>query len=307
MTEKSVLLSQSERACAASHLAVWRAIAAHLSAATTAGTFVTDNNVNINNNSTDASAKRAAVLVIEQHARRNMSPAVAGGQYLLAPLQQPTNSDNINTSYRSGTDKSSDIMMRSNIAASDQSSQYFLIMEDDACVSSEFAGLDLQQHLSHILRRMPADCDILYLGGSVPPNATRKSIQGGRFIKVNYCWQLHAYLVRKKAVDILLFSLPINAPVDNFIAAKLHYGELTAYILGRPLFVQRSFVKTRTTVDTDIVHSAKRYHKVHQNRPKKVQSLPAVQTTTSGVESGLEPSATTIAGVAKAASTHSPT
>lgn len=43
---------------------------------------------------------------------------------------------------------------------------------------------------------------------------------------------LHAYVLRGRAVDILLAALPINAPVDNFIAELIHDGRLTAYAVS---------------------------------------------------------------------------
>ena len=46
------------------------------------------------------------------------------------------------------------------------------------------------------------------------------------FLRPNYLWHLHGYLLSVKGADALLRELPVVGPVDNFVATLIHEGKL---------------------------------------------------------------------------------
>lgn len=110
----------------------------------------------------------------------------------------------------------------------DLSRCHFLIMEDDAEIKSsvvldgETSGFLAK--VSEIMRELPLDADICYLGYVKPYEVKFKRHK--RFLKPTYLWQLHAYLLSARGAATLLSSLPINSPVDNFVATLIHENKL---------------------------------------------------------------------------------
>jgi len=115
---------------------------------------------------------------------------------------------------------------------------------------------NFRQYLSVLIHQLPADFDILYLGHAASGKGKGTEVKGGIFFKPKYLWQLHAYVVRGRAVDKILKCLPINAPVDNFIAQLVYDGVLVAYSLQNRLVVQEGSANLRQK-NNDIVHSGK--------------------------------------------------
>jgi GR25 family glycosyltransferase involved in LPS biosynthesis len=109
--------------------------------------------------------------------------------------------------------------------------QYFLILEDDATIdphpkikgpdkyanqtAKKLTKKDFLQRLKEIEEKIPADFDICYLGcnGKVFQGRVKKVL-----VRPLYVWQLHAYLLSAKGAAKLLMHLPVSGPVDNFIA-----------------------------------------------------------------------------------------
>lgn len=107
---------------------------------------------------------------------------------------------------------------------------WYLILEDDACVV-RFHNNPLQRELREILvdvvRRLPMDWDMCYLGYILPDKAKKTGLRKIReFVLLPYAWQLHGYLINGKCIRFLLTQLPINMPIDNFLATLMHEGEL---------------------------------------------------------------------------------
>ena len=134
---------------------------------------------------------------------------------------------------------------------------FFLILEDDAAINADKAakGGGFRVTLERLLRRLPADCDICYLGWAIPWGKADHPKMGD-FVKPSYIWQLHAYLLRGRAVDLLLASLPINAPLDNFVARLVFEKRLVAYALSEQL-VQQVGSYAQRQGESDIHHSGR--------------------------------------------------
>ena len=99
---------------------------------------------------------------------------------------------------------------------------------------------DFHSCLVDVLRKIPKDADILYLGCVIPRNArSNKYSKNKMFVRVNYAWQLHAYVLKGIAVDKILKNLPINGPVDTFIGSLLYSKALVGYALVDKIISQQ--------------------------------------------------------------------
>lgn len=148
---------------------------------------------------------------------------------------------------------------------------FYLVCEDDMqvnitqiVVQNKLAINNVVSHYHHtlltellyVIKKAPADADLIYLGGVVPKgNKVIKNIFRNVFVKVNYIWQLHGYLIHRDAIPKLLQHLPISMPVDNFVAALAYEGKLTVYTLVDTMLIQKGGALQRRAVDTDVVHS----------------------------------------------------
>lgn len=110
---------------------------------------------------------------------------------------------------------------------------YYLIFEDDFEIKSwitiDHASGDkstgFMARVNEIQRNLPPDTDICYLGYVKPYDITWKKY-GKHFLEPTYLWQLHAYLLSGTGAKKLLASLPVDSPVDNFVARLIHEGKL---------------------------------------------------------------------------------
>ena len=104
--------------------------------------------------------------------------------------------------------------------------EFFLIFEDDAALIPR-DGSFYSMFLDTVLD-IPSDCDICYLGYAanmaMQSNFRRNKIS--RFFEPTYLWHLHAYLLSASGVRKLLSHLPIDRPVDNFIARLVNEKKL---------------------------------------------------------------------------------
>lgn len=220
-------MTNSERGCAASHLKTWRAIAALRSSS-----------------STTLSSSRGSSG--GSSSSKQPRPASVGPQRELEGVDLRTMRDCL--ALTSSPTSSRDARSKD---------AFYLILEDDAAINAEKAakGGGFRVTLARLLRRLPADCDICYLGWAIPwGKADHPKL--GDFVKPSYIWQLHAYLVRGRAVDLLLASLPINAPLDNFVARLVFEKRLVAYALSEQL-VQQVGSYAQRQGESDIHHSGR--------------------------------------------------
>ncbi len=134
----------------------------------------------------------------------------------------------------------------------------YLIMEDDADIKS-YAEWKFRSEIIQIIKKASIlNWDIIYLGGVIPSKAPffkGVPVKGGYFMKVNYIWMLHAYIVKGSAIVKLLESLPIQGPVDNFLAKLIYEGTLIAYALGDFIVDQYAGKMSERLLDSNVVRS----------------------------------------------------
>jgi GR25 family glycosyltransferase involved in LPS biosynthesis len=119
-------------------------------------------------------------------------------------------------------DLSSHVKSSSSIVAKPESQEWYLILEDDAGLRARDYET-LKRSLGSLVASLPIEADILYLGHNIPKKATQYRKGGGnKFIKPNYITELHAYLITRKTAGILLSFLPVDCPVDIFLARLIH-------------------------------------------------------------------------------------
>jgi len=102
--------------------------------------------------------------------------------------------------------------------------EWYLIFEDDAVLRGDLEE-PFCEKVRQLTKSLTSRVDILFLGCVIPKNASR--IKRGKFIQPNYLWQLHAYCITKRTAKILLSFLPVDCPVDNFIARLVHDSIIT--------------------------------------------------------------------------------
>ena len=260
----STPMTASERACAASHLRVWRHISLlreNMFRTSTQRTQTGDSrhsskselnlevNQNINGNKnenleTEADISNTENKIKNNSENRNDSDFLTisketfrfcrmGGGWVQVIPQATGGVESQNR--RNKKKKVSDFgnKIPENIGCTsvsnemDEKNDWYLIFEDDADVTNNIGSDGFQSILNRLIKqKIPHDFDICYLGHVIPRNCNKRFFRGGDIIEPSYVWCLHAYLLRGKAINILLNNLPINAPVDNFIAQLLYDGTL---------------------------------------------------------------------------------
>lgn len=88
-------------------------------------------------------------------------------------------------------------------------------------------------------------------------NASKQGSKFSPFVKPNYLWQLHAYMIPKRTAQIFLRYLPVDCPVDNFIARLIYDQIVRVYAVREVLVKQRNSNTVNKKRDSDIVHSGK--------------------------------------------------
>lgn len=124
--------------------------------------------------------------------------------------------------------------------------QPLLILEDDACPKPGW-----QKQLLDAVRVLPRErpADLLYLGYSRAA-AWRRLIAESSLAEAEYVWTTVAYVVWPKAARLLLSKLPVDQPVDNWLAQLCADRKLVAYCI-----LPKVINQGRWNADSDIVHS----------------------------------------------------
>lgn len=124
--------------------------------------------------------------------------------------------------------------------------QPLLILEDDASATRGWVKKTFDA-VSAVPRERPAD--LLYLGYSQAAPWRRMLAESG-LAEAEYVWTTVAYIVWPRAAQLLLSKLPVNQPVDNWLAQLCADGELVAYCILPELITQG-----RWNANSDILHS----------------------------------------------------
>jgi len=119
-----------------------------------------------------------------------------------------------------------------------------LVLEDDAQPVDNFTEI-----LERALAALPQDAHILYLGYSQAADWRRQV--SAELVEAEYVWTTVAYIVWPAGARILLSRLPVDQPVDNWMAAACASGVLNAYCV-RPKIVRQA---DEWNVNSDVGHS----------------------------------------------------
>jgi hypothetical protein len=123
-----------------------------------------------------------------------------------------------------------------------------LVLEDDAAPVPDFAGI-----LSRALASLPDDANILYLGYSQASDWRREV--SPELVESDYVWTTVGYIIWPATARLLLSKLPVDQPVDNWLALMCARGELKAYCI-RPKIIRQA---DAWNCGSDIAHSDENY------------------------------------------------
>ena len=146
---------------------------------------------------------------------------------------------------------------------------HLIIFEDDVTLSERFTtGLEA------LWEDVPSDVDLLFLGYWSPERTDEmRLVQGAppakgspRLFRPRYLWGLHAYVITAAGARKLLAHLPVDAPVDCFIARLVHEGHVNAYAALDKLAHQRP------QLDSDIDHSGRENAGVDWGKKARIMS-----------------------------------
>ena len=223
-----VASTASERACAASHLCIWRNIAS-IKQSKLMRSLLHDSS------GTPCSLREDLHDITKWlYSLRTIVPDFNSGSFF-EDLLRKTPDKNVSKANSTSTaahsinnvTSSSSNNTKQSIRKDSEEQDYFLVMEDDLAVSSEYSG-KLQSLITRLMKRLPIDVDILYLKGIVPKSSQhlKSTVLNKHFMEVNYIWTLKAYVLRESAVVTLLANLPIAGPVGNFVASLIYSRQL---------------------------------------------------------------------------------
>jgi hypothetical protein len=123
-----------------------------------------------------------------------------------------------------------------------------LVLEDDVYISfdrnggkGKMNGKVFAKRLAQTLEHAPKDFDVIYLGWSgwrgghfmkFRPEAEPLSKEAQRYLRMaEYVWTTVAYVISKRGAQKLLEAeIPLNQPVDNFMAWEASQGRLNSFV-----------------------------------------------------------------------------
>lgn len=113
--------------------------------------------------------------------------------------------------------------------------EWYLILEDDAAARLDPTNQaqsddNIVWAINSAIQALPIDADILYLGHQIPKKASYNPTKDKKFFRPNYVTQLHSYMITKKTAGVLLSFLPVDCPVDIFLARLIHDKIITVSI-----------------------------------------------------------------------------
>lgn len=123
-----------------------------------------------------------------------------------------------------------------------------LVLEDDAAPIPEFTDL-----LERALTAVPDDAHVVYLGYEQASNWKREV--SANLVESQYVWTTVAYLVYPAGARLMLSSLPVTGPVDNWMALLCADGPMKSYCV-RPDIVKQA---EAWNVNSDVGHSDEHY------------------------------------------------
>jgi len=119
-----------------------------------------------------------------------------------------------------------------------------LVLEDDATPVENFTEI-----LERALAVLPKDAHILYLGYSQAANWRREV--SAELVEAEYVWTTVGYIIWPAGARILLDRLPVDQPVDNWMATACAREVLKAYCV-RPKIIRQA---DEWNINSDVGHS----------------------------------------------------
>jgi GR25 family glycosyltransferase involved in LPS biosynthesis len=119
-----------------------------------------------------------------------------------------------------------------------------LVFEDDAAPTADFTA-----RLSRALIALPDDADLLYLGYSQA--AAWRRVVSPDCAEAEYVWTTVGYIVWPAGARKLLSRLPIDQPVDNWMASLCAAGKVKSYCVSPKIVHQAD----SWNVNSDVAHS----------------------------------------------------
>lgn len=119
-----------------------------------------------------------------------------------------------------------------------------LVLEDDASPTENFTEV-----LERALAVLPGDAHILYLGYSQAANWRREI--SADVVEAEYVWTTVGYIIWPAGARVLLSRLPVDQPVDNWMATACAAGAIKSYCV-RPKIIRQA---DEWNVNSDVGHS----------------------------------------------------
>ena len=116
----------------------------------------------------------------------------------------------------------------------------FVVFEDDAQPGERFTSV-----LERVAQVLPSDADVLYLAHEQAAKWRREVSPD--LVEAEYVWTTAAYIVWPKGARILLDNLPVNQPVDNYMASLCAIGKLKSYLDNQNAYFLQLFRHSRTS------------------------------------------------------------
>jgi len=123
-----------------------------------------------------------------------------------------------------------------------------MVLEDDAAPVDDFSKI-----LVRSMNAMPEDSHMLYLGYSQASEWRREVTPD--LVESDYVWTTVGYIIWPAGARILLNRLPIDQPVDNWLATLCANHEIKAYCT-RPKIIRQV---DAWNVNSDVAHSDEHY------------------------------------------------
>lgn len=123
-----------------------------------------------------------------------------------------------------------------------------MVLEDDAAPTPEFTAT-----LCRAITALPDDAHILYLGYSQAAEWRREV--SPEVVEAEYVWTTVGYIIWPAGARLLLNRLPVNQPVDNWMAAQCAAGDVKAYCVRPKIVLQAD----AWNVNSDVAHSDEHY------------------------------------------------
>lgn len=112
-----------------------------------------------------------------------------------------------------------------------------LVLEDDAVMTSNFSRR-LDKALKLFPHDAPHDADALYLG-YIKGAPWRSKVTAGLY-EAEYLWTTVGYILWPRGAKKLLDVMPVDEPVDNFMAWHMSTGNFRALAVSPPLIDQEN-------------------------------------------------------------------